>query len=215
MKTNLYQLLTAGVMILAGCSQTYYGTMETFGKHKRQLVTDHVLNVRDAQSSVSQKFTVALEQFQVSSTLRGVMLEEKYKELQNLYAACDSSTGKLESEIDKLNNVLDAMFEEWQGELEGYSDPQLRRASEDRLNRTMARYDKLVMGFERGTENIYPALKAYKDQLLFVKHNLNAQADGSVKQEFGKFQSQITSLLRQLDASMAECDSFIALIQAE
>ncbi len=214
MKTNRCVLLAAAMM-LAGCSQTYYGTMETFGKHKRQLIIDQVLRVREAQSDISNKFTMSLEQFQVSSTLRGALLEEKYKELQNLYAACDSSTGKLESEIDKLTNVLEAMYDEWQKELELYEDAQLRQASEDRLNRTMTRYDKLVMGFEKGTENIYPALKAYKDQLLFVKHNLNAQADGSVKQEFGKFQNQITSLLRQLDASMAECDSFIALIQAE
>ena len=54
-----------------------------------------------------------------------------------------------------------------------------------------------------------PVLAKLKDQVLFLKHNLNAQAIASLKSELVTVEGNIQSLIKDLNASIQEADSFI------
>ena len=46
--------------------------------------------------------------------------------------------------------------------------------------------------------------------MLYLKHNLNAQAVSSIKSEFGLIQADINSLIKEMNVSIAEADRFVS-----
>ena len=59
-----------------------------------------------------------------------------------------------------------------------------------------------------------PVLGALKDQVLFVKHNLNMQAIGSIKQEATLIEQDVSALIKEMEASISEAESFINSIRS-
>jgi hypothetical protein len=55
-----------------------------------------------------------------------------------------------------------------------------------------------------------PVLKAFEDQVLFIKHNLNAEAITSLKSNVVKMDADVQILIRDIETSTKEADAFIA-----
>jgi len=87
--------------------------------------------------------------------------------------------------------VAGALFREWERELEEYSDPTLKRRSRSQLDDTRARYDQLVRAMDRAAASMDPVLAMLRDQTLFLKHNLNARALGSLSGTADQLQSDV------------------------
>ena len=116
---------------------------------------------------------------------------------------------------DMVKEVSDALFKEWENELEQYTSPRLRNSSEQKLELTRQRYEKLMAAMERARDKIDPVLNAFKDQVLFLKHNLNARAIASLQEELGVIESEIAVLIREMETSIAEANLFIEQITGE
>jgi hypothetical protein len=58
-----------------------------------------------------------------------------------------------------------------------------------------------------------PVLKIFRDNVLFLKHNLNAQAIGSLQSEFVNLKGEIDVLIREMNAAIKSSNSFIADIK--
>ena len=57
--------------------------------------------------------------------------------------------------------------------------------------------------------NTEPVLAVFRDQVLFLKHNLNMQAISSLQQESASVEQDVAILISQMEASIAEAQSFI------
>jgi len=123
--------------------------------------------------------------------------------------ASEKRADEVRANIAKVEKVAKAMFNEWENELEQYSNDKLRNSSEIKLRQTRASYDKMIATMKRAEEKMEPVLVAFRDQVLFLKHNLNAQAIASLQDEFGSIKSDIAVLISQMEASIAEADEFI------
>ena len=55
-----------------------------------------------------------------------------------------------------------------------------------------------------------PVLTAFHDQVLFLKHNLNARAIGSLKGTAASINTDVTAVMKSIDSSMQEADKLIA-----
>ena len=64
----------------------------------------------------------------------------------------------------------------------------------------------LALGAEGTME---PVLKQFNDYVLYLKHNLNAQAIASLKGEATSIQTEISRLITQMNASIAKADEFV------
>jgi hypothetical protein len=62
---------------------------------------------------------------------------------------------------------------------------------------------------KRAEGKIAPVLLAFRDQVLFLKHNLNARAISSLQRELITVEANVASLIREMDASIVEADAFI------
>ena len=195
--------------VFGGCQKAYYGTMEMFGKHKRDILVDNVADARDAQNQAKEQFASALEEFiSVVDSANG-QLEEKYKTLNAAYEKSEDKANAVKEHIKDVKRVAEALFDEWEDELDEYANSTLRKKSEDKLKQTQERYVKLISAMERAESKIAPVLSAFHDQVLFLKHNLNAQAIASLQDELTTVEYEIGILIQEMEKSIDEADAFI------
>ena len=208
-KSGIVAVCAAVLICLTGCQKAYYSTMEAFGKHKREILVDRVVDARDAQNEAKEQFSSALEEFSSVLNFQGGDLEAKYEKLKSEYNRCESRANAVKGRIRSIKDVADALFREWEQELEQYTSPTLKSKSEQKLRITKNRYAKLIDAMERAESKIQPVLAAFKDQVLFLKHNLNAQAIASLQNELDTMESEIAALIKEMERSINEADMFI------
>ena len=200
------------IFFLVGCQPAYYKAMEKIGVHKRDIMVDRVEKARDSQEEAKEQFKSALEEFSSVLNFKGGDLEEKYNTLNDEYEESEEKASDVKSRIEAVEDVSEALFAEWEEELEQYSSKSLRRNSETKLRKTRKQYTQLIGAMKRAEKKIAPVLTAFKDQVLFLKHNLNAQAITSLQDELVTVEANVASLIREMEASIAEADVFIKTI---
>lgn len=191
------------------CKSAYYSTMEAFGYEKRDILVDRVEDARDEQEQAKAQFTSALDQFKAVVDFEGGDLEDMYKELDAGYKKSKRAASDVGDKIDSVESVAEALFEEWEAELNDYNSEQLRTVSAQRLEETRSRYEQLIGAMERAEASIPPVLTAMQDQVLFLKHNLNAQAIASIQGTAEGIQKDIQSLIDEMEKSITEANAFI------
>ena len=125
----------------------------------------------------------------------------------------EQSQAKAQAVHDRIASVEDvsqALFEEWENELNQYSSAKLRRRSQQKLRETRSQYEKFIKAMKRAESQMDPVLAKFKDQVLFLKHNLNAQAIASLKGELGSVEGNVQTLIKDMEASIQQADTFIA-----
>ena len=198
-----------GAALLAGCQSAYYGAMEKFGYEKRDILVDRVGDAREAQQEAKKQFESALAQFIAVTDFSGGELEQQYNKLKSEYDDCESRADTVRKRITDVERVAQDLFREWEKELTQYTSPELRRSSQTQLDTTRARYRELIGAMKRAEKKLDQVLAAFRDRVLFLKHNLNARAIASLKTERAKIQADIATLVADMNRSIAEADRFI------
>lgn len=209
MKTILQLTFIAALMLSSGCQKAYYQTMEKLGYPKRDLLVREVEKARDSQQEAKDQFESALERFSAVAGYQGGDLEDLYRSLNSEYEESRRKAEAVRQRIRAVEEVAGALFEEWEKELEQYSDDRLRRTSRQRLTDTRKRYKGLIEAMKRAESKIPPVLSAFNDQVLYLKHNLNARAIASLKNEVEGVRSEVDVLLREMTVSIQQAERFI------
>lgn len=208
-------LLAAVALVLAGCSSAYYDTLEKFGFAKRDILVDRVDDTRDAQADAKEQFSSALERFLAVTRIEGGDLQDKFDELNREFRRSEAAAGEVRKRIDAVEDVADELFREWKSELSTYSDAALRRESERQLDDTRRRYEQLLGLMRRAASRMDPILATFRDQVLFLKHNLNARAIASLDTTRRALETDVSRLIADMEASIRESEAFIKTLKAE
>ncbi len=205
----------AALLLLAGCSGAYYGAMEKLGVAKRQILVERIEKTRDAQNAAKDQFASALDRFLAVTRVNGGELQQKYDELNREFERCESRARDVRERIASVEDVAGALFREWKGELGEYSNPTLRRESERELEATRRRYDELIRVMHRAADRMDPVLATFRDQVLFLKHNLNARALASLGTTNQELQTDISRLITDMEASIRDAEQFIRMYRQQ
>jgi hypothetical protein len=203
-------LMLATTMSFLGCQSMYYAGMEKMGYHKRDLMVSDVEKARDAQQEAKEQFKSALDRFTTVLNIKGGELQDKYDTLNAEYERSEAKAQAVRDRIASVEDVSQALFTEWEAELKEYSSASLRRSSQTKLTQTRTQYVKLIKAMKRAESKMPPVLGKFKDQVLFLKHNLNAQAIASLKSELGSVESNIKILIKEMETSIKQADTFIS-----
>ena len=206
--------LTAMLLLIplgfSSCDTVYMATMDKMGYAKRDILSSRVKSARDAQEEAKKDIQSTLDQFGKVVAYQGGDLETTYKKLSS-----KDSAETVRTRIENVESVADALFSEWTTELGQYSSADLRRKSEAKLIQTRTRYNSMLAAMKRAEQRIDPVLKPLRDQVLYLKHNLNARALAAIKGELVKVDAQIDHLVKDMNRSIAEADRFIQSMEKE
>jgi len=213
MKTRFVYPVLMFLLLGVACRSTYYSAMEKFGVYKRDLLKKRVIAARDDQKAASQQFKDAMTRLKELYGFQGGNLEKTYDALKKDYDRSAAKADDVHKRIRDVETVADDLFKEWEGEIGQISAENLRSNSRVQLQETRRRYNDLHAALKQAEKSMDPVLTAFRDHVLYLKHNLNAQAIASLKGEATSIQADITKLIREMNAAIAHADEFIRQMQ--
>jgi len=190
----------------------YYRTKESFGQHKRDLVVVRVEEASDSLQETKIQFLDALERFKSVVHVESGTLEDKYKLLKQQFDFCSMRSEVVANRVRAIEEVSDALFQEWEDELKEYTNRSLRAQSRQQLKLSRQHYTRLIKAMHKAEQKIQPVLGAFRDQVLFLKHNLNANAIAALQQEFLEIALDITQLIQAMEKSISEANHFVHVL---
>lgn len=206
-------LVVVLMMSMTACSSMYYDALEKIGIPKRDVLVSRVEKARDTQEETREQFKSALEQFSAATNFDGGDLEVVYKKLNREYEASADKAKEVRSRIEDIQSVAAALFAEWEQEITQYSNPTLKQNSQNKLDTTRSYYKQLIVSMENAESRIQPVLTVFNDQVMYLKHNLNARAITSLKGELQLLQSNVSTLVEAMEQSINEANAFISTME--
>ena len=197
------------VTLFAGCQTAYYGVMEKFGVEKRDLLKKAVTRARDEQKQAGEEFKDALTRLQQIYGGTGTDLEKTYSKLKSNLERCESGAADVRTRIKEMDRVASDLFAEWEGEIGRFSNPTFAADSRRKLAETRGKYQQLAASLRSAESKMEPVLRSFQDNVLYLKHNLNAAAIGSLRGESSRIEAQIQTLISEMNSSIAEADAFV------
>lgn len=196
------------------CKSTYYKTMRTLGKEKRDILVQRVKDTRKDQEQTKEQLKTTMETFQELTGFQGGDLEKSYKKLNGEYEKAADQANKLHNRIKSIDDVSKDLFSEWQKEIDQMNDAKLKSRSAAMLRDAKDRQSIYMKSMQNTEDKMTPVLTAFHDQVLFLKHNLNARAIGSLKQTGVSINTDVTALIKSIDGSMQEADKLISTLSS-
>ena len=196
-------------LTLTGCQSAYYSAMEKVGVHKRDILIDRVEETKDSQQESQEEFKSALERLTTLIDFNGGELQDTYNQLNDDYESSLKAANEVSTNINKVEDVAEALFDEWSDELEQYKSASLKRESSKKLAATKRQFDQLLSSMRSAEGKMEPVLTSLHDNVLYLKHNLNAQAVSAIKGEFTNLKRDIQLLMNDMNKSIADSNKFI------
>ena len=206
-------VIVLSIFTLTGCQSAYYSAMEQVGYHKRDIMVDRVEDAKESQQDAQEEFTSALEALSSLTNFSGGDLEDMYNQINDKYQDSEKAAQNVSDRIAAIEDVSDALFAEWQSELDLYTSDSLRSSSEQKLRDTKSSYQTMLSAMKRAEKKMDPVLNTLRDNTLYLKHNLNASAVGSLQGEFMSLEKDIAYAIKQMNAAIAESDKFLAQLK--
>jgi predicted nucleic acid-binding Zn-ribbon protein len=198
---------------LTGCKSTYYAAYEKFGVYKRDLLKKRVVAARDGQQAASEQFKDALTKLKEVYQFEGGKLDQAYRDLESEYKRSDERAKTVRKRIADVETVGNDLFKEWEKEIKQITTPSLADSSRRQLRETRARFEPMVEALKKAESSMQPVLTKLHDYVLYLKHNLNAAAIASLRGEATNIQAEISSLITDMNVSIAKADEFIKTMQ--
>lgn len=203
-------LLFATTLLVGACRSAYYGTLEKFGIEKRDILVERVQEGREDQEEARAQFVTTFDKLKLLSDFDGGDLEDLYDTLKAELTRCEREAMQVRDRIRLIEEVADDLFAEWEKELEEIQNPALRSQSRESLYETQDRCQDLVTAMHRAERRMGPVLVTFNDHVLFLKHNLNAQAIASLQTAVVTIETDVSRLVAEMQDAIREADSFIA-----
>ncbi|WP_281648823.1 DUF2959 domain-containing protein [Parendozoicomonas sp. Alg238-R29] len=208
-------LAVSAILLITGCQSAYYNAMEKVGVHKRDIMIDRIEDTQSAQEEAQEQFKSALDQFRTVVNFDGGDLEDLYDKLNGEYEDSLSAAENVRGRISAVKDVSEALFDEWEDELDLYTSSSLKQASALKLKDTRRQYERMVASLKKSEARMQPVLNAFQDQVLYLKHNLNARAVSALRGEFNNIKSDINRLISDMQRSINESRKFLDALKQD
>ncbi len=203
-------LIACGILAgLSGCASVQYSALEKVGIHKRDILVDRVEDARDAQSETREQLVSAYEELSALIDFDGGELEDKYRRLSRQVDRSRDATEELDDHLSAIDRVSEDLFEEWESELGLYSSARLRADQEKKLAVARSQFATMRERMQRARDRVDPVMAVLSDNVLFLKHSLNAQALSALRGQATVLEGQVDALIRDMQIAIEEADAFI------
>lgn len=193
--------------------KAYYQSRESLlGHQKRDIVVVQVGQACESLKESRDQFVDALDKFKSIVSLPDSSLEQRYQQLKRRYDLCRGKADQVSQRIQAVEDISEALFAEWEAELALYSNRALKARSQQQLKKSRQQYARLLKALQIAETRMHPVLAAFQDQVLFLKHNLNAHAIAALRHEFVEIGVDISRLIEVMEKTISEASQFVAVL---
>jgi hypothetical protein len=193
-------LLLAGLGALASCKQRYYTAQGESGNEKRDRLVEQFQKGREEQERAKAQYLATLAAFQAVPDKRGEIFKQEFDEAAR-------RTKTISDRIATIEQVSAEMFAEWERELAGMHNGELKNKSLILVRKTRERCGELLGRMRAVEAKAKTVMKAFEDQVLFLEHSRSGGSSGKATAE--KLGGEVKSLVLEIEASTREADAFI------
>lgn len=197
-------------IVLSSCSTIYYNFWETLGREKRDLLKSEMLSADSSHTEVKEELEDSLHRIRSEYDFKEGSLEKTYDSLSADYEDISSRSNELSDNIDKSEDIANDLFSEWRKEALSLNKRKYRKDSLTKLKKTKISFNDTLSSMRHVEKNMRKILKQYKDQVTYIKHNLNAKVIGSLQLEMKSISSEMEKLIVQIDRSKSKAKKFIS-----
>jgi Skp family chaperone for outer membrane proteins len=191
----------------------YYRAAEKVGYHKRDILVSRVEDAREAQTEAKEQFQDALTQFLALTQADPGEIKNVYDKLNGELRDCQNRAAEVRKRIASVEDVGAALFREWEAEAQSISDRDDRRESERLLRETRDRADGLIRTMNTAAERMDPVLQKFRDKVLVLKANLNAQAVAGLSGTARGLEADVGRLVADMEKSIREAEAFLGAMR--
>ena len=119
----------------------------------------------------------------------------------------------MRARVRSIEGISSDLFEEWEREIETMTSSDLKQKSRAKLAATRGRYNALHRTLVRAEASMDPVLARLRDQVLYLKHNLNAKAVSGLDVQVGEIEADVQDLVESMRSSIAEADAFLGTLE--
>ncbi|MBT8085436.1 MAG: DUF2959 domain-containing protein [Woeseia sp.] len=196
-------------VMLTGCATVQYSALEKVGIHKRDILVDRVEDARDAQADTREDLVSAYEELSSLINYDGGELEKKYKRLSSSVEDAGDARDELDDRLTAIDRVSKDLFKEWESELDLYTNPGLRADQKEKLGVARTQFATMRSRMQKARDRVDPVMAVLSDNVLFLKHSLNAQALTALRGQAAVLEGQVDVLIRDMQVAIDEADAFI------
>jgi len=211
---SLQTLRIAGILMLfaglAGCASVQYSALEKVGIHKRDILVDRVEDARDAQADTRENLVSAYEELSSLVGYEGGELEDKYEQLSDSVDEARDATEELDDRLAEIDRVSEDLFDEWESELDLYTNQKLRADQEKKLGLARRQFSEMRSRMQKARDRVDPVMAVLNDNVLFLKHSLNAQSLAALRGQAATLENQVDALIRDMQIAIDDADAFIS-----
>lgn len=208
-KKRSWAALASVALTVAAAQGVMTSDLDRFWKAPRDVLVDRVEDARDAQQDAAEEFADALTEFKAVVGLPESKLERQYNRLNKAFERSEAAAEKISSRIDRVVGASNRLLEEWRDELKQYNNAELKRLAEDQFDQTRDQATRLIATMRDSEARIAPVLDTFRDQVLYLKHNLNLSAIASLEGEAVVIETNVDALIDDMNRSIAEADAFL------
>jgi predicted nucleic acid-binding Zn-ribbon protein len=207
-------IVVALALLLAqgGCRTAYYEAWEQLGSEKRDLLRRDVDRMKDQQEETAEQFQDALTKLRALYGSSGSELEQRYDATKSEYEDCEAEASDLRARIADVRSVARDLFAEWEREIDSMESAAFKQDSRAKLAATRKRFETLDASMRRSEDSLDPVLRQFRDQVLYLKHNLNARSLGQLEGEVKRIDQDVNALVERMQKSIREADSFLGTL---
>ncbi len=202
--------LGLALAVLSGCASVQYSALEKVGIHKRDILVDRVEDARDSQNETSENLVSAYEELSALIDYDGGELEDRYERLKKQVEKSADTIEELDEHLADIDRVSEDLFDEWESELDLYSSAALRRDQEQKLATARRQFATMRERMQVARNRVDPVMAVLADNVLFLKHSLNAQALAALRGQATLLEGQVDALIRDMRVAIEEADAFIS-----
>jgi hypothetical protein len=139
--------------------------------------------------------------------------QKAYKDLGKWMEECDKKRTNVRNKVEAMEKEAHAFFAEWTQSLDGITNPDLRKRSQDRLNDTRVRYgDILTAGRDAGGK-FDAFMGSLHDQFVYLGYDLNPTALASLAGDAKKLNAQAAAMFEEINKTTNLTNEYISSLR--
>lgn len=203
-------LLLASLLLLGGG-----GIASPDDGHQR--TAEHIKKIERADKEMNEARKQVGKALEAYGTLLGEQEEHRrsaYKDLVKALERCEEMSKELRERREDMDKQAEKFFKDWKKSLKDIKSSDLESRSERRLEDTRERYRRVSDRWREMRERYQPVTSRLEDQVVYLGHDLNADATSSLEQDAREVQAEADALFRAMDEFEAEAQGYVSSLQS-